>query len=150
MVAEQTFEGRKMALDQANKLSRTYTILLEALNRHRGKGPAEGHRLARPRWRSGRHPTGGCKSEEAAMGTEHAPSRHAVGSPGQGSARRVLRRCLRAATAHAGLCTISRGQPHRLPFTLTTLLGPSSGGVVSIGGLVCRAPTDMEPMSFGE
>jgi hypothetical protein len=38
MHGEQTFEGRKENLNQANKLSRTYTTLLEALNRHRGKG----------------------------------------------------------------------------------------------------------------
>jgi hypothetical protein len=38
MIGEQSFEGRSENLSQANKLSRTYTILLEALNRHRGKG----------------------------------------------------------------------------------------------------------------
>src|SRR5215204_90939 len=38
MIGEQTFEGRRENLGQANKLSRTYTALLEALNRHRGKG----------------------------------------------------------------------------------------------------------------
>jgi hypothetical protein len=38
MLGEQTFEGRKENLNQANKLSRTYATLLEALNRHRGKG----------------------------------------------------------------------------------------------------------------
>jgi hypothetical protein len=38
MLTEQTFEGRHENLSQANKLSRTYTTLLEALNRHRGKG----------------------------------------------------------------------------------------------------------------
>ncbi len=38
MIGEQTFEGRKEALNQPNKLSRTYTMLLDALNRHRGKG----------------------------------------------------------------------------------------------------------------
>jgi len=38
MLREQTFEGRRENLNQANKLSRTYTTLLEALNRHRGKG----------------------------------------------------------------------------------------------------------------
>ena len=37
MLSEQTFEGRKENLTQANKLSRTYVTLLEALNRHRGK-----------------------------------------------------------------------------------------------------------------
>ena len=38
MIGEQTFEGRKENLNQANNLSRTYATLLEALNRHRGKG----------------------------------------------------------------------------------------------------------------
>jgi hypothetical protein len=38
MIGEQTFEGRRENLAQANKLSRTYAALLEALNRHRGKG----------------------------------------------------------------------------------------------------------------
>jgi hypothetical protein len=37
MLGEQTFESRRENLAQANKLSRTYA-LLEALNRHRGKG----------------------------------------------------------------------------------------------------------------
>jgi hypothetical protein len=38
MIGGQTFEGRRENLNQANKLSRTYINLLEALNRHRGKG----------------------------------------------------------------------------------------------------------------
>src|SRR5262245_15389667 len=38
MLGEQTCEGRRESLSQANKLSRTYAVLLEALNRHRGKG----------------------------------------------------------------------------------------------------------------
>ena len=38
MIGEQTFEGRRETLNQANKLSRTWATLLEALNRHRGKG----------------------------------------------------------------------------------------------------------------
>ncbi len=38
MIGDQTFEGRKENLSQANKLSRTWVTLLEALNRHRGKG----------------------------------------------------------------------------------------------------------------
>ena len=38
MIGEQSFDGRKENLNQANKLSRTYVTLLEALNRHRGKG----------------------------------------------------------------------------------------------------------------
>ena len=39
MLAEQSFEGRQFNLSAASKLSRTYTMLLDALNRHRGKGP---------------------------------------------------------------------------------------------------------------
>jgi hypothetical protein len=38
MIAEQSLEGRRENLNQANKLSRAYATLLEALNRHRGKG----------------------------------------------------------------------------------------------------------------
>ncbi len=38
MIGEQSFEGRRENLNQANKLSRTWATLLEALNRHRGKG----------------------------------------------------------------------------------------------------------------
>ncbi len=38
MLPEQTYEGRKLALEQANKLSRTWATLLDALNKHRGKG----------------------------------------------------------------------------------------------------------------
>jgi hypothetical protein len=38
MIGEQTFEGRRENLTQANKLSRSYAALVEALDRHRGKG----------------------------------------------------------------------------------------------------------------
>jgi hypothetical protein len=38
MIKDQTLEGHREALSQANKLSRTYTLLLDALSRHRGKG----------------------------------------------------------------------------------------------------------------
>jgi hypothetical protein len=38
MLGQQTFEGHRENLTQANKLSRTYAVLLDALNRHRGKG----------------------------------------------------------------------------------------------------------------
>ncbi|MGH6811099.1 MAG: hypothetical protein ACREDM_01720 [Methylocella sp.] len=38
MIGEQSFEGRRENLSQANKLSRSYAVLLDALNRHRGKG----------------------------------------------------------------------------------------------------------------
>jgi hypothetical protein len=38
MLGDQTFEGRRENLNQANKLSRTWATLIEALNRYRGKG----------------------------------------------------------------------------------------------------------------
>jgi hypothetical protein len=38
MIGEQSFEGRRENLSQANKLSRTYAVLLDTLNHHRGKG----------------------------------------------------------------------------------------------------------------
>jgi hypothetical protein len=38
MLGEQTFEARRENLTQANKFSRTYADLTEALDRHRGKG----------------------------------------------------------------------------------------------------------------
>jgi hypothetical protein len=38
MLQEQTFEGRRENLTQANKLTRSFAALSEALDRHRGKG----------------------------------------------------------------------------------------------------------------
>lgn len=38
MIADLSFEWRRECLSQANKLSRSFATLLEALNRHRGKG----------------------------------------------------------------------------------------------------------------
>ncbi len=38
MLSEQTFEGRNASLSQANKLTRSYAMMMEALNRYRGKG----------------------------------------------------------------------------------------------------------------
>jgi hypothetical protein len=38
MIDKQTLEGRHENLNQANKLSRTYAALTDALDRHRGKG----------------------------------------------------------------------------------------------------------------
>ena len=38
VIGAQTVEGRREHLNQANKLSRTWTMLLDALNKHRGNG----------------------------------------------------------------------------------------------------------------
>jgi hypothetical protein len=43
----QTFEGRQAALGQANKLVRSYAALLEALDKHRGKGQPQVVRVER-------------------------------------------------------------------------------------------------------
>jgi hypothetical protein len=48
MIGDQTFEGRRENLSQADKLSRTYAVLLDTLNWHR-QGPAEGYGGARSR-----------------------------------------------------------------------------------------------------
>ena len=37
-IEDQTFEGRQESLNHANKLARTFTMFVEALDRHRGKG----------------------------------------------------------------------------------------------------------------
>ena len=38
MIEDQSFEGRRENLNQVSKLSRTFSELLDTLNRHRGKG----------------------------------------------------------------------------------------------------------------
>jgi hypothetical protein len=44
---EQTFEGRQAALSQGTKLVRSYAALLEALDKHRGKGQPQVVRVER-------------------------------------------------------------------------------------------------------
>lgn len=46
-LAEQTFAGRDMALKHGAKLARTYATLVEALDRHRGKGQPQVVRVER-------------------------------------------------------------------------------------------------------
>ncbi|MDF3047312.1 MAG: hypothetical protein K0R73_430 [Candidatus Midichloriaceae bacterium] len=41
MLPDQDFEVRQASLSQGNKLSRSYAILLDTLDRYRGKGPTE-------------------------------------------------------------------------------------------------------------
>ena len=55
MIREQTFEGRRENLNQANKLSRTYAIAARGAQPSSRQGSAEGHGRARPcaRWRAG-------------------------------------------------------------------------------------------------
>ena len=47
MHREQSFEGRRQNLEFANKLVRSYAVLLDALDRHRGKGQPQVVRVER-------------------------------------------------------------------------------------------------------
>src|SRR5215218_9295491 len=82
---EQTFEGRQAALGQASKLVRSYTTLLEALDRHRSKGQPQVVRVERVTVEAGgqaivgavSHPGGGDERESAeqphAQALAHTP-----------------------------------------------------------------------------
>jgi hypothetical protein len=65
---EQTFEGRQAALGQANKLVRSYTTLLEALDRHRGKGQPQVVRVERVTVEAGGQAIVGAVSQGEGMG----------------------------------------------------------------------------------
>ena len=82
MIGEQTFEGRSANLNFANKLSRTHAALVEALNRHRGKGQQKVtvehvhvHDGGQPIVGNVSQPGGGLptKSEEQPHALGHAP-----------------------------------------------------------------------------
>jgi hypothetical protein len=69
IIGEQTLEGRRDNLSQANKLSRTCAVLLDALNRYRGKGASRKSRSstlmcmpAGRRWSAWSRPGGGDRS----------------------------------------------------------------------------------------
>ncbi len=80
-MAGQTFEGRQANLGQAGKLTRSYAVLLEALDRHRGKGQPQVVRVERVTVEAGgraivgavAHPGGG-GSERGSDGRPHAPA----------------------------------------------------------------------------
>jgi hypothetical protein len=88
---EQSFEGRQMALSQANKLVRSYAALVEALDKHRGKGQ-QVVRVEHVHVHSGgqaivgavSHPGGGGSGREV-VGRPHAPA--PAGSRGGSSLR---------------------------------------------------------------
>jgi hypothetical protein len=84
MIRDQTFEGRQENLNQANKLSRTYSALVECLNRHRGKGQQkvtvehvhvhEGGQAIVGNVQQPAEGAGSPKSEEQPHALAHAPS----------------------------------------------------------------------------
>jgi hypothetical protein len=93
MLSEQTFEGRRDNLNQANKLSRTYATLLEALNPAPWQRAAERYGRTRPRsqWRpSHRRQCGGRDADQIGgstpctwicTGPRDAEHKHGAGSP---------------------------------------------------------------------
>jgi hypothetical protein len=73
--ADQTFAGRDMALRHAGKLARSYAALVEALDRHRGKGQPQVVRVERVTVEAGGQAIVGAVSQGGgdANGTEDRP-----------------------------------------------------------------------------
>lgn len=92
MLDGQTFEGRQANLGQANKLVRSYAALLEALDRHRGKGQPQVVRVERVTVEAGGQAIvgavtqGGGGSGAGSDERPHAPGRlaHEPGEPLRG------------------------------------------------------------------
>jgi hypothetical protein len=89
---EQTFEGRQAALGQASRLVRSYTTLLEALDRHRGKGQPQVVRVERVTVEAGGQAIVGAVSQGGEDGAgiderSHAPAAlaHEPGTPMRGT-----------------------------------------------------------------
>jgi hypothetical protein len=102
MIGEQTFEGRRENLAQANKLSRTYATLLEALNRHRGKGQQK------------------VTVEHVHV---HAGGQAVVGivdNPGRGSQRKSEDQCDAKQIAHAPQPTMRSANTERQPLSVAS------------------------------
>ena len=87
-VAGQTFEGRQANLGQANKLARSYAVLLEALDRHRGKGRPQVVRVERVTVEAGGQAIVGAVSQggggcgAGSDGRPHAPGGSIAHEPG--------------------------------------------------------------------
>ena len=80
MLDGQSFEGRQANLGQAGKLTRSYAVLLEALDRHRGKGQPQVVRVERVTVEAGGRAIvgavaqGGGGSGAGSDGRPHAPA----------------------------------------------------------------------------
>ena len=143
MIGEQTFEGRRENLSQANKLSRTYAALLDALNGHRGKGlqkvtveHVHVHAGGAGGGRHGRDP-GGWGSTEIRGSTPCKANCLCTSAGdverGQGAGAAANRR--RCRTADAG-CTAERHRAHR-----REIRTPSSTGVIRQTPLLDAEPS---------
>ena len=141
MMGEQTLEGRRDNLSQANKLSRTYAVLLDALNRYRGKEGQQKVTVEHVDVHAGgqavvgmvESPRGGDqpKSEDQAHAKQiaHAPSAGGV-ERGQGAAAVAGQRRCRTAAAGctAGCPRAPRRVTQMLSSTDTTRLKQSRVG----------------------
>ena len=94
MLDGQSFEGRQANLGQASKLTRSYAVLLEALDRHRGKGQPQVVRVERVTVEAGgqaivgavAHPGGGGGSGAGSDERPHAKAlAHAPEPPLRGA-----------------------------------------------------------------
>jgi hypothetical protein len=101
MIKDQTFEGRRECLSQANKLVRSYAALLEALDRHRGKGQPQVVRVERVTVQAGGQAIVGAVS-------------HPGGGDGTGSDERSHAKAT-AALAHAPEPAMRSADPEREP-----------------------------------
>ncbi|MFL5334945.1 MAG: hypothetical protein ACJ8H8_17570 [Geminicoccaceae bacterium] len=70
MLPEQSFEVWKTQVNAAGKLSRTYATLLEALDRHRGKGQPQAVRVERVTVEAGRQAIVGAVAQEVGNTTK--------------------------------------------------------------------------------
>jgi hypothetical protein len=75
-----TFEAREMTLNGANKLLRSYAALLEALDRHRGKGQPQVVRVERVTVEAGAQAIVGAVSQGGGRDRETVEQSHAPGS----------------------------------------------------------------------
>lgn len=101
MIGEQTFESRKENLYQANRLSKTYVTLLEALNRHRGKGGQQRVTVEHV------HVAPGGQAIVGAVQSGTAPGHR----DGGGNQRQPHAKAL----AHAPVTSLRGADPHREP-----------------------------------
>ena len=77
MIKEQSFEGRQQNLEFANKLVRSYAALLDALDRHRGKGQAQVVRVERVTVEAGGQAIVGAVSQGGGDGARSEERAHA-------------------------------------------------------------------------
>src|ERR1700730_16765654 len=158
MIGEQTLEGRRDNLSQANKLSRTYAVLLDALHRYRGKGGQQKVTVEHvhvPRRRAGGgggggKPGGGGSAEirGSTPCKTVCPCTSADGvERGQGARHRVdRRRCRTAAAECTAGCPREPRRVTRMPSSTDTIRLKQSRFGWFLGAFpTCGAPPSRKP-----